>query len=109
MATILRDWSYRYQWLYDGMSWLAALAVGGEATFRQLPLQGLTFNSDTQILDLCCGSGQATEFLVQCSTKCDWTRCFSIISDNAHRKMYLMLLMYKHLRRKCHLQIIYLM
>ncbi|MEH2423004.1 MAG: class I SAM-dependent methyltransferase [Nostoc sp.] len=67
MATILRDWSYRYQWLYDGISRLAALSVGGEARFRQLALQGLTINSDTQVLDLCCGSGQTTEFLVRFS------------------------------------------
>jgi ubiquinone/menaquinone biosynthesis C-methylase UbiE len=65
MATILRDWSYRYQWLYDGISRLAALSVGGEARFRQLALQGLTIHSDTQVLDLCCGSGQTTEFLVK--------------------------------------------
>lgn len=67
MATILRDWSYRYQWLYDGISRLAALSVGGEARFRQLALQGLTIDSDTQVLDLCCGSGQATHFLVKYS------------------------------------------
>ncbi|MEH2023218.1 class I SAM-dependent methyltransferase [Nostoc sp.] len=65
MATILRDWSYRYQWLYDGISRLAALSVGGETRFRQLALQGLTIHSDTQVLDLCCGSGQTTEFLVK--------------------------------------------
>jgi len=67
MATILRDWSYRYQWLYDGISRLAALSVGGEARFRQLALQGLTIHSDTQVLDLCCGSGQTTQFLVKSS------------------------------------------
>ncbi|MEH2063778.1 MAG: methyltransferase domain-containing protein [Nostoc sp.] len=67
MATILRDWSYRYQWLYDGISRLAALSVGGEARFRQLALQGLIIDSDTQVLDLCCGSGQTTEFLVKSS------------------------------------------
>ncbi|MEH2198349.1 class I SAM-dependent methyltransferase [Nostoc sp.] len=67
MATILRDWSYRYQWLYDGISRLAALSVGGEARFRQLALQGLTIHSDTQVLDLCCGSGQTTHFLVKSS------------------------------------------
>lgn len=65
MATILRSWSYRYQWLYDAVSRLAALSVGGEARFRQLALQGLTACPDQQILDLCCGSGQATQFLVQ--------------------------------------------
>lgn len=67
MATILRDWSYRYQWLYDGISRLAALSLGGEARFRQLALQGLTIHSDTQVLDLCCGSGQTTQFLVKFS------------------------------------------
>lgn len=67
MATILRDWSYRYQWLYDGVSRLAALSVGGEVNFRQLALQGLTIHSDTKILDLCCGSAQATQFLVKYS------------------------------------------
>lgn len=67
MATILRDWSYRYQWLYDGISRLAALSVGGEARFRQLALQGLIIDSDTHILDLCCGSGQTTQFLLKIS------------------------------------------
>jgi ubiquinone/menaquinone biosynthesis C-methylase UbiE len=68
MATILRDWSYRYQWLYDAIARLAALMVGGERRFRQLPLDGLHW-SDTgavlAVLDLCCGSGQATQFLVE--------------------------------------------
>jgi ubiquinone/menaquinone biosynthesis C-methylase UbiE len=67
MATIFRDLSYRYQWLYDGISRLAAVSVGGEARFRQLALQNLQLQSDTQILDLCCGSGQATRFLVNIS------------------------------------------
>lgn len=67
MATILRDWSYRYQWLYDAISRLAALGVGGEARFRQLALQGLTIHPETKVLDLCCGSGQATQVLVQYS------------------------------------------
>lgn len=67
MATVLRTWSYQYQWLYDGVSKLAALSVGGEVRFHQLPLQGLTITSETKILDLCCGSGQATQYLVQYS------------------------------------------
>lgn len=67
MATILRKWSYQYQWLYDTVSRLAALAVGGEAKFHRLPLQGLTIYPETKVLDLCCGSGQATKFLVQYS------------------------------------------
>lgn len=67
MATIFRDLSYRYQWFYDGISRLAALSVGGETRFRQLALQGLTISSDSHILDLCCGSGQTTQFLVKLS------------------------------------------
>ncbi|AKG21061.1 class I SAM-dependent methyltransferase [Calothrix sp. 336/3] len=69
MATIFRDLSYRYQWFYDTISRLAALSVGGEGKFRQLALQGLTINSgkDDRILDLCCGSGQATQFLLKYS------------------------------------------
>lgn len=65
MATILREWSYRYQWLYDGISRVATLSVGGETRFRQLPLQGLTIQPEDRILDLCCGSGQSTQFLVR--------------------------------------------
>ncbi|MCG5059906.1 MAG: methyltransferase domain-containing protein [Limnoraphis sp. WC205] len=65
MATILRSLSYRYQWLYDTISGLAALSVGGEARFRRLALEGLSINPSTKVLDLCCGSGQATEVLVQ--------------------------------------------
>lgn len=67
MTTIFRDLSYRYQWLYNGISRLAAVIVGGEAKFRQLALQNLKLQSDTQILDLCCGSGQVTRFLVDFS------------------------------------------
>lgn len=67
MATILRDWSYRYQWLYDSISRVAALAVGGENKFRNLALKNIEILPDTQVLDLCCGSGQTTQFLVRSS------------------------------------------
>jgi ubiquinone/menaquinone biosynthesis C-methylase UbiE len=67
VATILRDWSYRYQWLYDGISRVAALSVGGETRFRHLALQNLTITPATNVLDLCCGSGQTTQFLVPLS------------------------------------------
>ncbi|MEB3211404.1 MAG: class I SAM-dependent methyltransferase [Leptolyngbyaceae bacterium] len=65
MATILRTWSYQYQWLYDAIARLSALTVGGEQRFRQLALQGLEIQPETQVLDLCCGSGQTTQFLVE--------------------------------------------
>ena len=64
MATFLRTLSYRYQIIYDTISRFAALTVGGEARLRQLALQELEFSSDTEILDLCCGAGQTTKYLV---------------------------------------------
>ncbi|HHP7230753.1 MAG TPA: class I SAM-dependent methyltransferase [Xenococcaceae cyanobacterium] len=67
MATFLRTLSYQYQWLYDGISRLAALSVGGEKRFRQLALENLSLTKDTAVLDLCCGAGQTTRFLVQYS------------------------------------------
>lgn len=67
MATILRDWSYRYQWLYDAIARVASVSVGGESRFRQLALQGIAIAPDAKILDLCCGSAQATQYLVEYS------------------------------------------
>ncbi|HEY9735891.1 MAG TPA: class I SAM-dependent methyltransferase, partial [Trichocoleus sp.] len=67
MATFLRPLSYRYQWLYDTISRTAALAVGGEKRFRHLALEGLQIGANTKVLDVCCGSGQTTQFLVESS------------------------------------------
>jgi ubiquinone/menaquinone biosynthesis C-methylase UbiE len=67
MGTILRTWSYQYQWLYDGISRVAGLAVGGEYRFRRLALAGLTIDPHAKILDLCCGSGQVTGVLLEYS------------------------------------------
>ncbi|MGD1900852.1 MAG: class I SAM-dependent methyltransferase [Geitlerinemataceae cyanobacterium] len=65
MATILRDLSYRYQWLYDSISRVAALTVGGEKRFRTLAFADLEIDPDSKALDLCCGCGQATAFLLE--------------------------------------------
>jgi ubiquinone/menaquinone biosynthesis C-methylase UbiE len=67
MGTILRTWSYQYQWLYDGISRVAGLAVGGEYRFRRLALAGLKIDPHAKILDLCCGSGQVTGVLLEYS------------------------------------------
>lgn len=67
MATFLRPLSYKYQWIYDTVSRLAAIPVGGESQFRQLALENLAINRDSKILDLCCGKGQSTKFLVNYS------------------------------------------
>ena len=69
MATILRQWSYQYQWLYDTIAQISALAVGGESRFRQLALKGLSLDGNSRILDLCCGAGQTTQFLVKYSDR----------------------------------------
>jgi len=63
MATILRTWSYKYLWLYNGISRLSALSVGGEGRFRVLALEGLSIGASTRVLDMCCGSGQTTAVL----------------------------------------------
>ncbi len=69
MATFLRPLSYQYQWLYDTISRLAALSVGGEKRFRNLALEGLKIEKNTEVLDLCCGAGQTTKILVQFSDR----------------------------------------
>jgi len=68
MATFLRPLSYKYQWLYDTISRLAAIPVGGEKKFRELALLDLPITKESKILDLCCGAGQTTKFLVNYST-----------------------------------------
>ncbi len=65
MTTILRDWSYRYQWFYDTVSAIASVSVGGEKRFHQLFLKDLQINSEAKVLDLCCGAGQATRELIK--------------------------------------------
>ncbi|KGF72981.1 SAM-dependent methlyltransferase [Neosynechococcus sphagnicola sy1] len=87
MATILRNWSYRYPWLYNAISRLAALSVGGEARFRQLPLQGLTITPEMQILDLCCGSGQTTQLLAQYSPQVTGLDAAAVALTRAARRV----------------------
>jgi ubiquinone/menaquinone biosynthesis C-methylase UbiE len=65
MATILRTWSYRYPWLYSGITKLTALSVGGEARLRRLALESLEICPEMNVLDLCCGHGPVTQILVQ--------------------------------------------
>lgn len=65
MATFLRPLSYQYQWLYDSISRLMSIPIGGENRFRQLALKNITLNRNSHILDLCCGSGQTTQYLVR--------------------------------------------
>lgn len=87
MATILRDWCYRYQWLFDLIVEISALSVGGEPQFRKLPMQGLNIASDDRVLDLCCGSGQATRFLVERSRYVVGLDCDPIAIERAKQRV----------------------
>jgi len=60
--------------------------VGGEARFRQLALQGLTINPETKVLDLCCGSGQATQVLVHIPGRY-WTGCLTLSLKRAQQNV----------------------
>jgi ubiquinone/menaquinone biosynthesis C-methylase UbiE len=65
MATILRDWSFRYPPFYEAIANVAALLVGGDRRFRRVTWNALNLPADSQVLDLCCGPGGATRYLVQ--------------------------------------------
>ncbi len=65
MATILRKWSYQFPALYNGISFVAASMIGGEKLFHFLPFQELRLSRESRVLDLCCGGGQATQYLIQ--------------------------------------------
>ncbi|BAQ64717.1 class I SAM-dependent methyltransferase [Geminocystis sp. NIES-3709] len=87
MATFLRPLSYKYQWLYDTIAKLAAIPVGGETKFRQLALQNLQITSNTKILDLCCGAGQTTKFLVAYSQQVTGLDISSIALEKAKKNV----------------------
>jgi len=63
MATVLRTWSYQFPWLYDTISGIAAIAVGGRDRLHHLAWQGLNLPRSTVVLDLCCAHGIVTESL----------------------------------------------
>lgn len=65
MATILRTWSYQYPWLYDTISALAAIAVGGSDRLHRLAWQDLDLPRSAVVLDLCCAHGIVTQALTQ--------------------------------------------
>ena len=69
MATPLRYLSYQYPWLYQTIAKTTALAVGGHRRFHQLPLKNLEISPSDRVLDLCCGRGEATEFLLERSER----------------------------------------
>lgn len=87
MATVLRDWCYRYQWLFDLVVGISSLPVGGERQFRQLPMRGLTLSPADKVLDMCCGSGQATHFLVRRSQHVVGLDCDPVAISRAQKRV----------------------
>ena len=61
MATFLRPLAYRHRWIYDSVTAISSLSVGGVARLRALGLEGLQqrLALGAPVLDLCCGSGEA--------------------------------------------------
>ena len=61
MTSFLRPLAYRYRWIYDSVTALSSLSVGGVARLRRLGLDALhpRISPGAKVLDLCCGSGEA--------------------------------------------------
>jgi len=61
MTSFLRPLAYRYRWIYDTVTAVSSLSVGGVDKLRRLGLEALApqLNSGASVLDLCCGSGEA--------------------------------------------------
>ena len=61
MSSFLRPLAYRHRWIYDTVTAISSLSVGGVNRLRQLGLEALKpkLNPGASVLDLCCGSGEA--------------------------------------------------
>ena len=61
MTSFLRPLAYRYRWIYDTVTAVSSLSVGGVAQLRNLGLDALRnrLKPGAAVLDLCCGSGEA--------------------------------------------------
>ncbi len=61
MTSFLRPLAYRYRWIYDTVTAVSSLSVGGVDRLRGLGLDALQphLKSGAAVLDLCCGSGEA--------------------------------------------------
>ena len=61
MSSFLRPLAYRHRWIYDLVTAVSSLSVGGVERLRGLGLEALSphLGPDAAVLDLCCGSGEA--------------------------------------------------
>ena len=61
MSSFLRPLAYRHRWIYDLVTAVSSLSVGGVERLRGLGLDALRphLKPEATVLDLCCGSGEA--------------------------------------------------
>ena len=61
MTSFLRPLAYRYRWIYDTVTAVSSLSVGGVERLRGLGLEALQpyLKPGAAVLDFCCGSGEA--------------------------------------------------
>ena len=61
MSSFLRPLAYRHRWIYDLVTAVSSLSVGGVERLRGLGLDTLRshLKPEATVLDLCCGSGEA--------------------------------------------------
>lgn len=61
MTSFLRPLAYRYRWIYDSVTAVSSLSVGGVTQLRRLGLEAVQpqLPRGARVLDLCCGSGEA--------------------------------------------------
>ena len=61
MTSFPRPLAYRYRWIYDTVTAVSSLSVGGVERLRGLGLEVLQphLKRGAAVLDLCCGSGEA--------------------------------------------------
>ncbi|AII42781.1 SAM-dependent methlyltransferase [Synechococcus sp. KORDI-100] len=61
MSSFLRPLAYRHRWIYDTVTAVSSLSVGGVARLRRLGLDAVQhrLRAGAPVLDLCCGSGEA--------------------------------------------------
>ena len=61
MSSFLRPLAYRHRWIYDTVTAVSSMSLGGVEKLRGLGLDALKSRLEpgTAVLDLCCGSGEA--------------------------------------------------
>ena len=61
MTSFLRPLAYRHRWIYDSVTAVSSLSVGGVGRLRGLGLDALShrLEPNAESLVLCCGSGEA--------------------------------------------------